>query len=89
MKRLSLNDVSVARAEEGVVSGWLVVRSGVEISDDDIGGMSKNIIDVIDLDVSVGWNWRAKADIGDRVVAEVDKSEPGVLDRGINIHSVN
>ena len=86
-KRLSLNEVSVDRADESVVADWLVVRSGVEISDDDIGGMSKNIIDVIDLDVSVGWNW--KAVIGDHVVAEVDKSEPGVLYRGINIHSVN
>ena len=58
-KRLSLNEVSVDRADEGVVAGRLVVSSGVEISDDDIGGMSKNIIGVIDLGGAVGRNREA------------------------------
>ena len=85
LKRLRY-EVSVARVDESVVAGRLVVRSGVKISDDDIGGMSKNIIDVIYLDGSVGWI--GKAVIGDHVVAEVDKSEPSVPNRCINIHSV-
>src|SRR5262249_1311327 len=86
-KRLRLNEVFVASVEESVVAVWLVVRSGVEISDDDIGRMSNDVIRVIDLDVSVGFN--GKALFGDHVISEVDEGELSLLNRGINVLSVD